>query len=244
MSGLKQCSKQSKTPYYISEIELNIYSLEEICYFLYNHIYLVEKSFFNEKLLNYIEYSLGKSLVSKKISELINTKASIEDIILTLFAETKYYEDLEIKKILPLLKNLETKGHHERMFMKAQNFYNNGKYEKSLNIYLNILMINYDYSLPREFYANVYYCIGVIYAKFFVYDKAEESFMGAYKICPKSVYLKNMVILCLIQEDEVHLLELIRKYDISNEVLFDSKKEYSSLIENVEKEFNAELRNK
>ena len=47
MGGMILCrSEYSKIPYYIEGADINVYSIEEISYFLYNDIYLVGADFF------------------------------------------------------------------------------------------------------------------------------------------------------------------------------------------------------
>ena len=45
-------------PYYIEGISWNVYSLEELCYYLENNTYLLENDFMNEELCTWI----GKEL--------------------------------------------------------------------------------------------------------------------------------------------------------------------------------------
>ena len=59
MSGMILCrSEYSKVPYYIEGADVNVYSTEEISYFLYNDIYLVGADFFCEDLFVFIERSI------------------------------------------------------------------------------------------------------------------------------------------------------------------------------------------
>ncbi|MFQ6932201.1 MAG: hypothetical protein ACLRR3_14785 [Eubacterium sp.] len=37
-------------PYYIKEINKNIYSIEELSYYLYNYLYLIDDQFFSDEL--------------------------------------------------------------------------------------------------------------------------------------------------------------------------------------------------
>ena len=49
MSGYILCQTQkAKIPYYIENISTNVYSLEELCYFFYHNLYLVDESILNE----------------------------------------------------------------------------------------------------------------------------------------------------------------------------------------------------
>ena len=54
MSGLMLTQTQSDVPYFIKEIGKNVYSIEELSYYLYNHLYLVDEDFFGDDLIEYI----------------------------------------------------------------------------------------------------------------------------------------------------------------------------------------------
>ena len=51
MSGYILCqTKKAKIPYYIENISTNVYSLEELCYYFYHNLYLVDETILNENL--------------------------------------------------------------------------------------------------------------------------------------------------------------------------------------------------
>lgn len=60
MSGYILCqAKKAQTPYFIENISTNIYSLEELCYYLYHNLYLVDKTIVNEGLCGWIAEELS-----------------------------------------------------------------------------------------------------------------------------------------------------------------------------------------
>ena len=65
----------------VTEINKNIYSIEELNYYLYNYLYLVDEEFFSESLIDYIE------------NELDEADREAED------PNTKYYSHDEFKKM-------------------------------------------------------------------------------------------------------------------------------------------------
>ena len=69
MSGLLLCGKTTDRPFYVKEAELNVYSMEELCYFIYNNVYMIGQDFFDDSLLKFIEDEL----------ELINTVKKLKD---------------------------------------------------------------------------------------------------------------------------------------------------------------------
>ena len=49
MSGYILCqTKKAEKPYFVENISTNIYSLEELCYYLYNNLYMEDSSVMNE----------------------------------------------------------------------------------------------------------------------------------------------------------------------------------------------------
>ena len=56
MSGYILCQiKRASLPFYIENISTNIYSIEELCYYLYHNIYLQDETFINEHLCDWIK---------------------------------------------------------------------------------------------------------------------------------------------------------------------------------------------
>lgn len=59
MSGYILCQIKAQHPCYIESISLNIYSIEELCYFLfYNLLYLLDDSILNTELCDWIRDEL------------------------------------------------------------------------------------------------------------------------------------------------------------------------------------------
>ena len=60
MSGYILCqTKKAERPYFIENISTNIYSVEELCYYLYHNLYLIDKTIINEELCIWIGEELN-----------------------------------------------------------------------------------------------------------------------------------------------------------------------------------------
>ena len=46
--------RRAKTPYFLEQAGLNMYSLEELAWFLYHNICLVDQGFFDERLCRWL----------------------------------------------------------------------------------------------------------------------------------------------------------------------------------------------
>ena len=59
MSCLILCQKQkANRPYYVENIHLNLYTIEELCFYICNNIYLINYDFITEELINWIQDEL------------------------------------------------------------------------------------------------------------------------------------------------------------------------------------------
>ncbi|MCD8338163.1 MAG: hypothetical protein LUD18_13030 [Lachnospiraceae bacterium] len=61
--------RQANQPYYIENIRTSIYSLEELCFYLYNNICLIDESIINEKLCDWIRDELHLTRLYRQLYE-------------------------------------------------------------------------------------------------------------------------------------------------------------------------------
>ena len=71
MNKLSLCTNHIEKPFYIKEINKNIFSIEELGYYLYNYLYLIDDEFFGESLINYIENELEQKTIASGLYQII-----------------------------------------------------------------------------------------------------------------------------------------------------------------------------
>ena len=99
MSGYILCQvKKAEKPFYIENISTNIYSIEELCYYLYNNLYLVDRSLISNKLCTWLDEELKLPKLAAKLRPFIGKEAGLEEILYPIFKEINYlaYEELRI----------------------------------------------------------------------------------------------------------------------------------------------------
>ena len=101
MSGYILCQvKQAKLPYYIENISTNIYSIEELCFYFYHNIYLLDSTILNEELCFWIRDQLGlKKLAENLYKHLDDDEMKVGDFILPVFREISYLSLEEVPQI-------------------------------------------------------------------------------------------------------------------------------------------------
>lgn len=79
MSGYILCQvKKAEKPFYIENISTNIYSIEELCYYLYNNLYLVDSSLISSKLCTWLEEELELPKLAAKRNLILEERPDLK----------------------------------------------------------------------------------------------------------------------------------------------------------------------
>ena len=183
MNGIILCrTKTAKNPFYIANIDLRIYTLEELCYYIYNNIYLIGFDLVDADLIYFIRRELDEQVLASKLEYLHKNHAGLAEMVITLFKYVDYYDAADIEEIREILETLNTQNVYERLKKRADSLLDNSKYASAIKNYMKIIEADRDPILPGIFYAKVYHNMGVAYARLFLYKQAKKAFMAAYSI--------------------------------------------------------------
>ena len=157
------CGKSNQKAYYIKEADLNIYSIQELAYFIYEFPMLITNNFVSKNLIVYISRDLGMEELANELNVLYNTKdANIAVMLKTILKYSNYYTQAHIeifsKKLVELLELDETKF----INLAGDNLFKLKKYEKAIIQYKKI--ISKDLNAIKK--------LGFCYAKMQYYDRA------------------------------------------------------------------------
>lgn len=207
MSYILCRTKPADTPFYIENISTNIYSLEELCFYLYNNLYLVDETILNGKLCDWIQDELGLSALSKKVRTLLEQKTSVGDILVPIFREIYYLTHEEMRIFSAKLEQYEAQPERVRMKMKADYLYGNEKYRNALNIYKSSLKLQTEDETGSQFKGSVYYNMGCAYARLFELSEARECFKTAYELLHSNKVLTGYLTAVCLADGEDQMMK-------------------------------------
>lgn len=183
MAGFILCrSKCGSTPYYNSSIDAKIYSLEELCYYIYNNIYMISPDFIDEGLIQYIDKELEEKELANQLTFLISKKVGLSELIIVILQYVDYYSPSEIMQLKDVLRKLDSQNDIQILKARADNFLNNRRYKAAIERYDMIINGKTDNSLTPKFYGDVWHNMGVANAGLFLFDEAKDCFDIAYKL--------------------------------------------------------------
>lgn len=141
MSGYILCQvKRAKLPYYIENISTNIYSIEELCFYFYHNIYLLDSTILNEELCFWIRDQLGlKKLADSLYKHLDDDDMKVGDFILPVFKEINYLSLEEFRKLNQQIQQLAKEPEVLRQKRKGDYLMEHGKYVNAIKVYQKAL---------------------------------------------------------------------------------------------------------
>lgn len=234
------CTMHTEKPYYIKEINKNIYSIEELSYYLYNYLYLIDDSFFGETLIDYIENELKLPNIVAGIRQIIANKGTLGEKISYLIKNSGYYSEKEAEKLENHLVMLSSKTAAERIKAKADILMDTEKYNMAISYYNSILSKSINKELPERFYGDVYNNLGVSYARLFEYEQAAAAFRCAYRLNNAAESLESVLLCDLLSNNEKRLKIDKEKYGVTDTVINRLRTEIIKLKVHIQSEWEEE----
>ena len=134
MGELLLCSHGlASVPYYVESIALNVYSLEELCYFLKENIDLIEPSFMDRELAGWVETELHMPDLAKSLYEKIQGGARLSEFIEVLVSGCSYCSREELEKMQQALTDFENKSETECRKIRADRLLLKKRYDAAIS---------------------------------------------------------------------------------------------------------------
>ena len=199
MSGYILCQvRRARVPYYIENISANIYSIEELCFYLYHNIYLLDSSIINEELCFWIRDELGLKKLSQKLYGLLDDQVKIGDFILPIFKEINYLSLDEFRRLNQQIQKLAQEPAVLRQKLKGDYLMEHG-------------------NLGGQFAGGIYHNMGCAYAKLFQMDEAIHCFSLAYEHLRTMASIKSYLYAVYMEYGEEALEDKARQLGVDDE---------------------------
>lgn len=197
MGSLILChKKRAKQPYEITRVHIRIYTIEELCYYVCNNLYLIDYTIMNRQLCEWLDAELGLGELAKELSDELAKNCSEEQFVLTLLRGSDIYAQSEINKIQGILESLQNQKEVEKTKYKADTLLESGECSAAILVYQSLIYGTWDDSVDKSFYGRVYACLGTAYGRLFLYEEAAQAYKEAYDICNDMDMLRAYLYCC------------------------------------------------
>lgn len=205
--------KRSEQSYYIENISTNIFSIEELCFYLYHNIYLLDATIINEGLCQWIKEELGMKSLGIKLEGMLDNP-DMERFILSIFKEIHYLSQGEYKELGLKLEQLEEQPEMVRQKLKGDYLVRYGKLVNGIKVYQKILDTPDESNLGGQFRGSVFHNMGCAYAKMFQMDEALVCLKSAYEHMHTKIAVKSYLCAIYIAQSPEAFEQKVRELQV------------------------------
>ena len=174
---------------FIESVHLNVYSIEELCYFLSSNLALADEAAADEKLPAWLSKECGIEGAEKEFERTASQDKRASALLMWIFAKSHYFSENELRALRAKTEALEAMPEVERQKKRGDALVKYGKFKRGISCYESVLSMDAGDEIPASFKACVCYNIGVAYEKMFQSGKALEYFRKAYENVNTTEYL-------------------------------------------------------
>ena len=237
MGNLILCHDRHAThPYEITRIHCRIFTIEELCFYLCNNLYLIDYTIMNEQLCTWIEEEIGMKELADSLRDVLRLRGSVEKFVLTILKASRIYREPQMIHIQNVLEHLKNQRDIERQKYKGDNLLESGEIEEAILVYQSILNQEKDESVDEKFYGKIYAGLGAAYGRLFLYQESARMYDRAYQICEDKALLKPYLYASYkyMSLEEYHIL--ITKHEDYMEVNAQMRREIDDIKGNLQVE--------
>ena len=173
-------SKQAKNPYTFPISGTKVYSIEELCYYIYNNIYEITPECFDEDMISWLKDELGMQVIAEKLSTMHDNNNSLKDIVISIMCCCDYYTEADIKSLLGVVAKIENMNYCQKYKLKADYLLKYGRYALAKQEYDKLINGGYSVNLTPEEYGKLMHNRSIACFYMGAYNEASEGFKEAY----------------------------------------------------------------
>ncbi len=185
----------STTPYFLSGLGVNIYSMDELCYYLCANAYILDNDLIDVRLCDFLRDNLEMPELSNKLRRMIKENKTLGEMVTTILIDTHYCNEEEIARIKQILVDNASLSFAAKRKVRGDNLLCANKYPRAIEEYQYVLSM-LDKEEEPELYSAILHNVGCAYSMMFLLDKAGEYFKRAYDI-DKTRESLVMYLICL-----------------------------------------------
>lgn len=179
MGQLLLCSHEpASIPYYMEAAALNIYSLEELCFYLLRETDTFGISFLDDELIEWIQNELKLPALAKRLQKQKAEGGGLAEFVSLLVSGCNYCTPQEVETLKEFLGAFEDKSEVECKKIRIDRLLARKRYRICIAEYTRLL---YTPGVDGAFAGDIYHNLGTAYAGLFFFSEAAECYQKAYQ---------------------------------------------------------------
>lgn len=182
MGALKLCTyEKAAYPLYLETLALQIETMEELCYAMESHLFLLDENWIGRELFVWLKDGLHAEELATQVQHLYQRKKDVYACAELIFAASGYYSGSEMQSLEQMMERIRGKNPMERRKMRADHYLEQKRYRYAAYGYLELLQPEYMAQMTEELQGHIMHNLGVAYARLFLFPEAARMFSMAYQ---------------------------------------------------------------
>ena len=183
MSDLWICRKQTaKRPFRLEGPDMNLWTVEELCWYLYHNLDSMEESLMEEPLFLWLAGELKLPMLADSLRQQRKQGKQAIWCAWFLLEEIGMYSEEELLEYREYCQAMEHKGEFECQKLKVDRMIKNRRYQRGIEAYRKLLDREEADAQEPWLLGDIWHNLGVAYTGLFLFEEAEASFRQAYKL--------------------------------------------------------------
>lgn len=227
MGNLILCrGKIADKPYHFELTDMDVYTIEELCFYIYNNIYAITEEIFDKELVRWLRDEIEMVEIAQKLDSMINNRNNLKDIVVSILCSADYYCEQEIRRVVDTIDRLEGLPLALKHKIQADNYLKYGYYPQALMEYESIIKSDEARDITPSAYGMILHNMGIVHLHITGYKTAADYFKEAYiKNGEKQSLMQYLYTLKLDEREDEFDLEL-NNLNVSTQLLSEISNNY------------------
>lgn len=200
----------AEKPYQIPGLEVEVRSMEELCYCIRENAFLLDTSFLEDGLLRWIGEECGLGELAERLHPLVHRKGTLSAFAVEILDYVGFYDQETVQETAQVLRQGAGLSAVERRKRQIDYMVKNKRYRAAVKGY-ELLLEKWQEQEGRgetvpaaDCLARIWHNKGVAFAGLMLYDRAVECFRRAYELDPGEEYCMSYLaaMRLLVTEEE------------------------------------------
>ncbi|MBQ9632848.1 MAG: hypothetical protein IJV04_08065 [Lachnospiraceae bacterium] len=216
MGELILCGRPiAAAPYYEEELSVNLYSLEELSYYVFHNVYLLNSDFMSVDLCKWIGRELAMKELAEELMALLRDNVPLHIFVGKLLNACGYLSATEIRDTVEIIAAFENKSDAERKKIRADRLLEKKRVLEAIYEYEDLLFR--DDNAGGRLVGDIWHNLGTAYARLFFFDEAYECFKKAYQKNHRRQSLRSLLFACHLKGDKDSFNDTVRHFQVPPE---------------------------
>lgn len=231
MGALIFCSfKRAAKPYYLESAKQDIYSIEELCYFLQDNIYLLDENIMTAEFCDWLETEVEAVELAQKLRRLLEGQQGFRVFCMQIILDSGYFSKNEMQFLGMKLQKMDHQSNYENRKVKADQLMEKKKYLAAIEEYRNLLLNATDSPSDIRVSGDIWHNMGTAYANLLCFERAVNCYEKAYQLSHRADSLKAASQAVCFLEDGERVQWFLQQHHISEEQYAGMRKNLAELL--------------